>query len=48
MGPYPQMCDLVCSIIVLCCGRDGVEVLMYDLLQMMVVVSNSVVPILVV
>ena len=47
-GFHLRLCYLDCSIVVLELGRVGVGVLVYDLLQSMVVASDSVVTILVV
>ena len=47
-GLHLRFCVLVCSIVVLESGRVGGGVLVYDVLQSMVVASNSVVSILVV
>ena len=47
-GFHLRIRDLICSIIVLGLGTVGVGVLVYDLLQSLVVASDSVVTIVVV
>ena len=46
-GIHLRLCYLVGSIVVIGLGRVGVGVFVYDLLQSMVVVSDSVVTIMV-